>query len=126
MISRKKVQLINYLKLWIIVCTMILISGCSVIHIYQTGGTAGREQGNQPATEWKSKTVHTLLWGAIRHDVVVENCALGNGQRINIEEVKVEKKFPHMLASIITIGLWEPSTISWRCAKPPVTTGTLN
>jgi hypothetical protein len=94
------------------------ITGCTTIHGYQTGGPRGREQGNQPGTEWESRPSNTFLWGAIRQDVFIDNCKLGDGSRINIEEFKIEKKAPHILATVLTLGLWEPMRISWRCAKP--------
>ena len=94
------------------------ISSCTTIHGYQTGGPRGREQGNQPGTEWESRPSNTFLWGAIRQDVFIDNCKLGDGSRINIEEFKIEKKAPHILATVLTLGLWEPMRISWRCAKP--------
>ncbi|MBK8448585.1 MAG: hypothetical protein IPL42_00600 [Saprospiraceae bacterium] len=64
---------------------------CTTIHAYQIGGPHGRELGNQPSTEWKSQKQNTYLWGAIRQDVKIENCALADGTRLNIEEFKIEK-----------------------------------
>jgi hypothetical protein len=100
-------------------------SGCRTYHIYQVGGPGGREAGNQPGTEWNHKTVHALAWGLVRGDVPVDNCQLGNGQRIGIEEIKVEVDFGQALASIVTFGIWVPMEVSWRCAKPPGARGTL-
>lgn len=99
---------------------LILVTGngCSTIHAYQIGGPNGLEQGNQPATEWESKTVNTFLWGAVRNDVKIDNCRLGDGTRINIEEFKIEKNAGFILANILTLGIWEPAKVSWRCAKP--------
>jgi Bor protein len=97
---------------------LLTINSCTTIHAYQTGGPLGREGGNMPSTEWESKMTHQFLWGAIRQDVVIQNCALGDGTRINIEEFKVEKNFGCMLANVLTLGIWEPTKISWRCAKP--------
>ncbi len=106
----------NYYILLILCWT--IYSGCSTYHVYQIGGTEGRELGNQPGTEWKGETKHSFLWGLVRQDVAIENCKLGDGTRINIEEIKVEKNFGCMIATVATLGLWEPVKISWRCAKP--------
>lgn len=97
----------------IVLCCFLLLPGCSTIHVYQAGDMAG----NQPATEWESKRVNTFLWGAIRQDVIVENCRVGD-DRIHMEEIKVEKNFGSIVATVLTLGLWEPSKISWKCAKP--------
>ncbi|GEO10820.1 hypothetical protein SAE01_33160 [Segetibacter aerophilus] len=96
-------------------------NGCSTVHVYQAGGPQGREGGNQPGTEWESKPTSTFLWGAIRQDVKIENCVLGDGSRLNIEEIKVEKNFGRIVATVLTLGIWEPVKISWRCAKPKTT-----
>jgi hypothetical protein len=96
----------------------ITSNGCSTVHIYQAGGPAGLAMGSQPGTEWESKRINTFLWGAIRQDVIIKNCVLGDGSRLNIEEVKIEKHFGLIVANIATLGIWEPAKISWRCAKP--------
>jgi len=99
------------------------LAGCATYHIYQVGGP--RELGNQPMTEWKSKTLHSLVWGAIRQDLPVDNCKLGNGTRTNIEEVRVRSNVGAITATILTLGFWRPLQVSWRCAKPPGLTGTI-
>ena len=101
-------------------------TGCYTYHVYQVGGPDGREQGNQPSTEWRSDTLHSFAWGAVRQDLPVDNCQLGSGQRLGIEEVKVDTNFAFMLASTVTLGIWVPLQVSWRCARPPVPTGTLD
>jgi hypothetical protein len=100
-------------------------SGCATYHVYQIGGPDGRELGNQPSTEWESKTLHSLFWGAIRQDLPVDNCKLGDGTRIGIEELRVESNFGATLATILTLGMWRPLRVGWRCAKPPAIRDTL-
>lgn len=56
-------------------------TGCATYHIYQVGGPDGRELGNQPSTEWRNKTLHTLFWGAIRQGLSVDSCRLCDGTR---------------------------------------------
>lgn len=94
------------------------ISSCTTVHGYQTGGPQGRETGNQPSTEWESKNSNTFFWGAVRQDVQIENCKLGDGSRLNIEEFKIQKNFGRIVATVLTLGIWEPMKVSWRCAKP--------
>lgn len=93
-------------------------NGCAVIHAYQTGGPQGREMANQPGTEWESKPSNVFFWGAVRQDVTIPNCTLGNGERLNIEEFKIERNFVSIVAYIITLGIWDHAKVSWRCAKP--------
>lgn len=111
---------------FLVITLSMLNTGCSTYHIYQIGGPEGRELGNQPGTEWKGKTLHSLAWGGIRQDLPVANCRLGSGQRLGIEEVKVETNLGYALISVATLGFWVPIEVSWRCAKPPVITDLLD
>ena len=97
-----------------------LLSGCATYHVYQVD-----QAGNQPSTEWKSKTLNSLVWGAVRQDLPVENCRLGDGTRTNIEEVRVRANVGATLATILTLGFWRPLQVSWRCAKPQGLRGVL-
>ena len=107
------------------ICLLILagalsLPGCYTYHVYQVGGPDGRELGNQPATEWKHQTLHAFAWGAIRQDLPVDNC-----RPSGMEEIKIDTNIGYVLVSAVTLGLWVPLEVSWRCAKPPVPTGTL-
>lgn len=109
----------------IILALSMPCSGCYAYHVYQIGGAGGRELGNQPATEWKHKTLHALFWGAVRHDLPVDNCQLVDGERFGIEEIKIDSNLGYLLAAAVTFGIWAPLEVSWRCARGPVSTGTL-
>jgi hypothetical protein len=98
--------------------TVSLLTGCATYHVYQV-------PQNLPMTEWKTKTLHSLVWGAIRQDLPVDNCKLGNGDRTNIEEVRVRANFGATVAAILTLGFWRPLQFGWRCAKPQGLRGVL-
>ena len=105
---------------------IFLLSSCSTVLVYQAGSQDGRVEGDQPGTEWTDgKRINTFFWRALRQDVIITDCRLGNGERLNIEEIKIEKNFGSIIASVITLGLWEPAKISWKCAKPKVQSGEL-
>ncbi len=106
------IQNYRYIGMMILFC-LFMCSSCSTIHVYQAGDFAG----NQPSTEYESKRVNTFFWGALRQDVIVDNCRVGD-DRTHIEEIKIEKNFGSILATILTLGIWEPAKISWKCAKP--------
>jgi hypothetical protein len=92
-------------------------SRSSTLHIYQAGGNAEREQGNQPMSEWQSKTLNSFLWGFIRQDLCITNCCLGDGTRTGIEELKLDSTTLQRLATLLTLGIWSQVTVSWRCGK---------
>jgi hypothetical protein len=103
-----------------------LLSAASTYHIYQDLGLGDSQPQNMPGTEWKSKNLNSFLWGLIRQDLPVTNCRLANGQRVGIEEMRVGRNFLQMLATLLTLGLWAPIRISWRCCRPPSQSGTLD
>ena len=115
----------RYVAALVLLVCGLSTSGCYTYHVYQIGGTEGRELGNQPGTEWRHKTLHAFAWGAVRQDLPVDNCRLANGQRLGIDEVKVDTNVAYLLASTVTLGIWVPLKVSWRCAKPPVPTGVI-
>lgn len=98
-------------------------AGCATYHVYQFRGPL--EMGNQPLTEWETKTLHALGWGLMRQDLPVDNCKLGNGTRTGIEEVRARHNVGTTLAAIFTLGFWQPLKVSWRCARPVPIGGTL-
>ena len=42
-----------------------------------------------------------------------------------IDEVRVRQTFAQALATVLTLGIWMPTQIEYRCAKLPSTTGTI-
>lgn len=97
----------------------------STLHVYQDLGLGDSQPQNMPGTEWKTRNLNSFLWGLIRQDLPITTCRLSNGQRVGIEEVRIGRTRGQMLISFLTIGLWAPTQVSWRCCRPPSQTGTL-
>lgn len=116
---------VQLLRVVVVLAAILGTCGCHAFHVYQIGGTREREQGNQPSTEWKQKRLNSFLWGSIRQDFAVDDCKTGDGTRLGIEEVKIQTGFRYVLASSLTLGLWVPIKVAYRCAKPPVKGGRL-
>jgi len=72
------------------------------------------------------ETLNSFLWGFIRQDLPVTNCRLANGQRLGIEEIRVGRSLPQAITALLTLGIWAPTTISWRCCRPVSQSGTLD
>ena len=102
------------------------LSALSTYLIYQDGGIGDSQPQNMPGTEWKSRTLNSFVWGLIRQDLPVTNCRLANGQRLGIEELRVGRSVGQTLAMFLTLGIWAPTTVSWRCCRPPSQSGTLD
>ena len=102
------------------------LSSLSTYLIYQDEGIGDSQPQNMPGTEWKSKNLNSFLWGLIRQDLPITNCRLANGQRLGIEEIRVGRTRGQALVMVLTLGLWAPARISWRCCRPPSQSGTLD
>jgi hypothetical protein len=103
-----------------------LLSAAATYHIYQDGGIGDSQPQNMPGTEWKSRNLNSFIWGLIRQDLPITNCRLANGQRVGIEEIRVGRSKLQVLVTFLTLGLWAPVRISWRCCRPTSQSGTLD
>lgn len=103
----------------------VSLAGCSTFHAYQTGGVGDRQDQNVPDTEWMYVKRNSFLWGLVRQDLPIDNCRDTAGRRKGIEEIRVDRTAAQGLASILTLGLWTPVKIGWRCNKLRGPTGTL-
>ena len=94
--------------------------------IYQDGGVFDSQPQNMPGTELETRQLNSLAWGLWRQDLPITNCRLSNGQRLGIEEIRIGRTLPQMLAIVLTLGFWAPMMVSWRCCRPPIQTGLLD
>ena len=81
-----------------------------------------------PSTSYTKKTVHSYLWGSVQKrtngiDVVAANC---DSLKINkLDEVRVTTNFGYAVITVVTLGIWCPVQIEWKCAKPCARVGTI-
>jgi hypothetical protein len=73
-----------------------------------------------PATEYHRKTLHGMFWGLLQHDADVGDCVSDA-----LVEVRVRNNAGYMLLSVVTLGIWAPLDVEWRCAKIPAIEGEL-
>lgn len=76
---------------------------------------------NDPSTGYNKKTVSSFFWGLVQHDVVATDCDLL--QLKSIDEVRVTTNFGYSLITVLTIGIWCPMKVEWKCPKPCPRTG---
>lgn len=94
--------------------------------IYQDGGVFDSQPQNMPGTELETRQLNSLWWGFWRQDLPITNTRLSNGQRLGIEELRIWRTVPQMLATVLTLGFWAPAMVSWRGGRPPVQSGILD
>ncbi len=73
-----------------------------------------------PATEYEGRTVHALLWGAFQTRTSATNC-----ESNALDEVRVNSNFGYLAVSVLSLGIYVPLEVEWRCAKEPPREGVL-
>lgn len=66
-----------------------------------------------------SKTMHAYFWGNIVDPQVLAAACQGQG----INDVFVDRNFAYDLASVLTLGIWSPLDLRFRCKAPPTRGG---
>jgi len=96
------------LCLLLVTAAIIAGSGCYHTRVFTTG---------QPATAYTQQTVHSLFWGLVQQNVeppTTNNCVSNS-----MQEVRVTTNFGYAVLTVVTLGIWSPMEIEWRCAKQP-------
>ena len=71
---------------------------------------------NDPSTQYQKLTVNTFFWGLVQRNVVATDCdAL---QLKSLDEVRVTTNYGYALITVITLGIWCPMQLEWKCPKP--------
>jgi hypothetical protein len=75
---------------------------------------------SQAATEYKSQTVNSFFWGLMQENVQPPNCVESDA----MQEVRVNWNYGYSLLTVLSLGIWAPMEVEWRCAKlgapPPI------
>ena len=70
---------------------------------------------SNPLNEYEAKTVHNLFWGMLQtRPVSPPSCASSNG----LHDVRVTSNLGYSVLTVVTLGIWCPMKIEWRCARP--------
>ena len=89
-----------------ILAALLAVSGCAE----QRLRTADSDRLEEP---YETQEFHAFFWGAVLDPQVADT-----GCDDGINDVVVKDSFFHGLASVITLGIWMPSTVEYRCRAP--------
>lgn len=99
------------MKYFISICCWILLTSCvNAITLYQ--------RHEEPQGTLQEKTVHSFLFGFINLKnkmKIWEHCPSEGWQFINVRRTDMD-----ILQSVLTVGLYTPSTIRFACHGPSV------
>jgi hypothetical protein len=68
-----------------------------------------------PADDGHSATLHSLFWGLVQTRAYEPECQ-GNGAA----EVVASTNLGYTLLTVLTLGIWSPLELTWKCAKDRV------
>jgi hypothetical protein len=109
-IGRERPDLMRMLPVLLLAATFAL-SGCYHYRVVTP---------DAPATEYNRTTLHAMFWGLLQHDANVGDCVSDA-----MVEVRVRNNAGYILLSAVTLGIWVPLDVEWRCAKIPAVEGEL-
>lgn len=89
-----------------------LIAACSLTGCYHYRVTPA---STAPADDGHSTTKHAFFWGLLQERAEEPNCQ-GNGA----SEVVASTNFGYALVSVVSLGIWVPMSLEWKCAKDQV------
>ena len=106
---------------WAVACltALLILPGCATYHVTVPDSDPIRTEGQ--TAEYQSKTMHAFFWGLLLHPQVLS--AECHGQGIN--DVVVFRTWLHDYVGVVTLGLWMPTQVRFRCKAPPTRPGVL-
>ena len=103
---------------FLLLVATFFFSGCYTYRI-ATEAQAGVEPSKQI-------TAHSLFWGLVQKPKDYIHTPICDSLGVNgLAEVTVRTNFAYSLVTVITLGIWSPVKVQWRCGKPCKKTGTL-
>ena len=105
------------LRTWLpLAASLLLLSSC---YSYRINTHA------QPGTEFNSVTAHSFFWGLVQNpkEITTPICDSLNANGVAL--VRVTTNLGYSLITVLTLGIWCPMKIEWKCSKPCQVTGHL-
>jgi hypothetical protein len=69
---------------------------------------------NPPDQTYHAVRSSALGWGAVEQTSTAKNCPTNL-----LSEVRVRTSLAQSLGTVLTLGLWQPVTIEYRCSRLP-------
>jgi hypothetical protein len=87
----------------------ILLSSCYTARV-ETKAQAGSEVSHQ--------NVNFFFWGAIQSPKRIVTPICDSLSSNGMAEVTVKNNFGYSLLTVVTLGIWSPARVEWKCGKP--------
>ena len=107
--STKKLPYVKVLFLWVSIAVCVLNSCYS----YRVATQA------LPGTEFtKVVTAHSLFWGLLQNPREIHTPICDSLGVNGLAVVTMKTNFGYALITVITLGIWSPVKVEYKCSKP--------
>jgi hypothetical protein len=79
----------------------------------------------QPGTEINSVTAHSFFWGLVQNPKEIATPICDSLNTNGVALVQVKNNLGYSLITVLTLGIWCPMRLEWKCSKPCQVTGHL-
>ncbi len=112
-------HLIHLPKMVILPAIIFSIFFCSC-YSYRVGTHA------QAGTEVsKPITAHSFFWGLVNKPNEIHTPICDSLQVNGVAEVTMKTNLGYAFITVLTLGIWSPMKVEWKCSKPCKKTGSL-
>lgn len=112
-------RLPNYTRIGLLTlfATTLFLSSC---YSYRVATHA--QAGTEPS---KPVTAHSFFWGLVQKPAQIHTPICDSLGVNGMAEVTVKTNLGYALITVVTLGIWSPMKVQWKCSKPCKKTGTL-
>lgn len=72
----------------------------------------------QAGAEVSKTTAHAYLWGLIQKPPTIKTPICDSLEVNGLAEVTMKSNFGYSLITVVTLGIWSPMRVEWKCGKP--------
>jgi hypothetical protein len=100
---------------------VVLLAICFLFSSCYTYRVATHAQGGTVVS--KTLTAHSFFWGIVQKPAQIHTPVCDSLKVLGMSEVTVKNNFGYALITVITLGIWCPMKLEWRCSVPCSTIG---
>ena len=98
-----------------VVILWILILGCTTSSCYSYRIATHALPGTEVS---KTVTAHSLFWGLVQNPREIHTPICDSLGVNGMAEVSMKTNFGYALITVVTLGIWSPVKVEFKCSKP--------
>lgn len=103
-------------RAWLLACAagILLLAGCARFRLAAPVPDPDPAGHGSQAMEYRKAILHDHFWGSAGEPrLLLTECTQG------IRDVILHRSLAHDLAGVLTLGMWMPVELHYRCMAPP-------